>query len=267
MLDFFASGYGLAKRLYYLAFLPFIVDLISLTGRFLQSRYAYSFRIGVKFSLPFYFPSLTNVYDFPVQSGITIQLPEFGLVPVFGFGSVIVYMLVLAFVSAGYLGTLNSAIAGVSPSFVTSATKYFLRILLYGLIWLGLGLIGITLALGSPTLAVLYFLFLIVLNYFLFLTPFVMVADDTGLVEGLLRSINISGSVSSRTIEYVMLYAFATVGVSAIVYFVLNTGLIGFFATIAGFAFVGTVLVASTFYFLSNLSVQQPRVEPPPGPT
>jgi len=257
LIDFFETGYHVAKRMYYLALLPFLVDSVFLTGRFAQSISTYTFRIGVKFSLPFYFPSLTNVYDFPARPGISTELPVFGLAPIFGSASAILYTVILAYVSAGYLGRLHSSITGTLSTILDSANKYFLRILAYAALWLGLTLVGVIIALANPLSAVLYVLLLIVVNYFLFLTPFAIVADNVSLTEGLRRSLNASGSLSSRTIPYVLLYGLVTIVVSVPVYLILNFGLLSFFAALAGFAFIGTVLVASTFCFYSNIAPQE----------
>jgi hypothetical protein len=209
---------------------------------------------------------LTDVYDFPIQPGVYVQLPQSNLIPVFGPGSIVIYTILLAFLGAGYLGSLYSSITGTASSFVSSATKFFLRILAYALLWLGLSLLGIVIALANPMSAVIYFLSLILVNYFLFLTPFVIVVNDTSFTKALERSVETSASLSSRTIPYVLLYAFVTAVVSVPVYLILNFGLLGYLIALAVVAFIGTALVASTFYFLSSLTPAKSATDQHEGP-
>ena len=110
----FSKGYQLAKRFYYLAVLPLFLDLASLTGMYLSTEHLYSFGIGVKFSLPIYFPSLTNVYSFPSPTGTSINVPYFGnglLAPAF----VLIFTAVVGYLSAGYLGKTTPPSLGPTP--------------------------------------------------------------------------------------------------------------------------------------------------------
>lgn len=249
--------------MYYLAVLPFLFDVIFLTNTFVETSRTYSFRIGAKFSLPFYFPSLTNVYDFPSRRGVSVNLPLFEFAPIFGAASSVVYTVIIAFVSAGYLGKLHSSVRGGSSSFGVSAARYFFRILAFAVLWLALTLVGAIIAVAQLEAGILYFLLILLVGYLVFLTPFVIVADNVSFAEALGRSISASVSLSSKTISFVLLYGLATLVVSVPVYLILNAGLLGFFVALAAFAFVGTVLVASTFYFYSDLALQLTR---PLGP-
>ncbi len=256
----YSEGYQLAKRLAYLALFPLIMDLVFLTGKYLSTESLYTFRIGAKFSLPVYFPTLTNVYSFPTAPGITIETP-LGGVGVIGLLSVVVVVVATALLSAGYLGTMHAAISGVDSAFVTPAVKFFSRFLAYGLIWLLLGYLALPFAAALP-LVFLYIAFIWVLTYFIFLTPFIVVAEDCGLVEAFSRSVKVTTSRASETIPFVVVYAFITLVVSVPVYLLLNIPILGFVLAVAGYAFVGTVLVASTSRFYYNLA--RPAVQQPP---
>lgn len=265
VLDSFDRGFHTARRVYYLAVVPLLIDLVFLTGRFVQSTNLYSFRIGAKFTLPFYLPSLTDVYDFPIGQGISIQLTGSNIFPVFGIG-VILYTAINAYVSAGYLGSLYSSIAGmaIQPSFFSLAAKYFTRILAFGLLWLGLILFSIVLLLSSPFVFAVYLVFFFVFGYFLFLTPFIIVADNANFSKAIEASIKTAAA--SRTLEYAILYGLATGLISILVYLILNIGFLGFIIAIIGFAFLGTGLVASTFHFIARptTSVQAPETTSSP---
>jgi hypothetical protein len=258
-LQTFSKGYQLAKRLSYLAALPFLLDIVSLTGMYLSSENLYSFRIGAKFSLPFYFPSLTNVYPFPSAAGPPTDVPNFGgglLAPTFA----VLFTAVLGFLSAGYLGKIQAAVSGSDSTFAAAANKYFVRLFAYGLVWLFLAFLVLLFA-EAVSLAFLYVASLFVLTYFIFLTPFAVVAENCGLAEAFSRSVKITTSQASRVLPFVVVYALATLVVSVPVYLLLNLSIFGFFLAVAGFAFVGTALVASTSFFYYELT--RPTVQSP----
>ena len=253
----FSKGYQLAKRFYYLAVLPLFLDLASLTGMYLSTERLYSFRIGVKFSLPIYFPSLMNVYSFPSPTGTSINVPYFGnglLAPAF----VVMFTALVGYLSAGYLGKIHAAVSGSDSAFVALANKYFVRLFAYGLVWLFLAY-SVLLFAAVVSLVLLYIAFLFLLTYFIFLTPFVVVAEDCGLAEAFARSVKITTSQASRTLPFVVVYAIVTLVISIPVYLLLNFSFVGFVPAVAGFAFVGTALVASTscfYYDLTRPSIQ-----------
>lgn len=250
VLDSFGRGFHTARRVYYLAVVPLLIDLVFLTRRFVQSTYLYSFRLGAKFTLPFYFPSLTDVYDFPTGQGVSVQLTGSDIIPVVGIG-VILYTAIHAYVSAGYLGSLYSSITGVTiqSSFFSLAGRYFARILAFDLLGLGLILFSIVLLLSSPFVFIVYLVFFFVFGYFLFLTPFIIVADNANFSKAIEASIK---TAASRTLGYVIMYGLATLLTSILVYLILNIGFLGFMIAIVGFAFLGTGLVASTFHFIAR---------------
>ncbi len=257
-LQSFSDGLSLSKKVYYLAILPFVLDAFFLIGTYIQTEYSYYFRFGAKVSLPAYFPSLTNVYDFPSRPVFQTSLPLPVNDPLLVLLSEIFYTLIVTYVAAGYLGKLNAARLGDSSPFTVLASKYFTRILGYALLWVVIASLEALFILSSVPLAILYVLLLFVVNYFVFLTPFAIIVDNMRFAEALNRSVLLSTSSASKTVPFVMLYLFGTLVISVPVYLILNLRIIGFFIAVAIFAFVGTALVASTLCFYVRITRQHP---------
>jgi hypothetical protein len=263
LLQSFSDGLALSTKASYLAVLPFVLDSLFLLGRYVETAYSYSFRFGAKFSLPVYFPSLTNVYDFPSRAGFQTSLPFSSNDPVSFLLSSVFYTVVLAYLAAGYLGKLEAVRRGESLPFTSLANKYFTRVLAYGLVWLVLGPLAALFIFSGVTLAIFYVLLLFVVDYFVFLTPFAIVAENLGFTKALNRSIIISTSMASRTLPFVILYGLGTLVISVPIYLVLNLGIIGFFFATAVFAFLGTALVSSTLCFYTQATRPSPPSAPP----
>ena len=264
----FSKGFQLATRVYYLAILPFILDLIFLTGREINTFSANVVRFGIKFSFPDHFPSLTDFFNFPTTTGIQTSLLLFSDVLILALLSFVVSTILVSFVSAGYLGKMNSIRKGEPSSFLNQASKYFARILAYGVVLLLLILIGTPFVLTSLALGFLYVIGFFVIYYFIFLTPFGIVVDNLAFEEALRRSINLATSRASKTLPYVIVYLILTALISIPIYGLMNAGFPGFLISLVISALVGTVLVASTLHLYVQLT--EPTTPPitltPPPP-
>ena len=265
-LQSFSDGLTLSRKAFYVAVPPFVLDAFFLIGRYVETAYSYSFRLGAKFSLPVYFPSLTNVYDFPSRTGFQTSLPFSSSDPVLFLLASLFYTVILAYLASGYLGKLEAVRRGESLLFTSLANKYFTRVLAYGLLWFVLGPLAALFIFSSISLAIFYVLLLFVVDYFVFLTPFAIVADNLGFAKALNRSILTSTSMVSRTLPFVILYGLGTLVISVPIYLVLNLNIIGFFFAIAVFAFLGTALVASTLCFYAQ-ATRRPSPSPSGPPS
>lgn len=259
----FFQGFRLGRSVLWLAVLPFVVDSVFLFSTYMETTYRYLFRIGFKFSLPFDFPSITNMYDFPASPGFQTSLP-FSQAPLPLFlVTALVHTMILAYASAGYLGKMNGTRIENSSSFVSSANKYFVRFLAYGLLWLILTSLSFLFIIGTGSLATLYVLFLFAVYYLVFMTPFAIVVDDLSFSRALSRSIHLATSMASRTLPFVILFALVTVVVSVPVYLVMNIYVLGFFLAGAASALMGTFLVASTLHFYAQMTQPAPAHSTP----
>lgn len=268
----FSKGFQLASKVYYLAILPFIVDLFFQTGKAIDAISSNTIHYGVKFSFPDHFPSLTDFFAFPSPSGIQTNTPNFSSQPFLTLAYFLALAVVSSLVTAGYLGKMNAARLGESSSFITDASKYFLPILIYNLFVVALILVDFLfiLALLSLLLGILFLLAFFVIYYFVFLTPFGIVVDNLRFSDALIRSKNLASTKASDTLGYVVLYAILTAIISVPVSAFMNGGLSGFLIAVAISAFAGTALVASTLHLY--VQITQPPIasavltEPPSNP-
>ncbi len=263
----FSKGFQLAAKVYYLAILPFLMDLIFLTGRALEAFSSNSVRFGVKFSFPDHFPSLTDFYAFPAPSGLQTSVPDFRGGTILALLYVVALTVVVSLVSAGYLGKMNASSLGESSSLLSNASKYFVRILVYDVFILALVLVEVFLAFALIPLAILYLFAFFFIYYLVLLTPFGIVVDNLRFGEALNRSINLMTSRASKTLPYVIIYLVLTALVSVPAYALMNAGGIGFLFAVAISALVGTALVGSTLQLY--IQVTQPPTTPttlPPTP-
>lgn len=256
----FSKGFQLAQEVYHLAVLPFLIDTFFLINKAIELTSSNAFQIGVKFSFPFHFPSLTDFFSFPPTAGFQTSLPLSIDQPVIALLSALLSTIAVAYLSAGYLGEINASRLDTPARFTVLASKYFVPILIYGLFWLGLTLVAALLVLTSPGLASIFFVLYFLVYYLVFLTPFAIVVDNLTFSKALDRSITLTTSQASITIPYVILYLVATALASIPIYLIMNVAVLGFFIAIAISALAGTALVASTFYLY--IQVTQPPARP-----
>ncbi len=249
-------------------FLSLLLDFILMPGRMslLQSG---TVTYGVMFSLPVYFPSLSNVYNFPAPQN-SIHLGDFSGIfsstPFLAVLSALLFTAVVAFLAGGYLGSINAKRIEIttpaptlaefhthSPGFLDLCIAHFARLFEFGVLSLGIVAIGaVFILLDLPGFAILYFLAALVVTYFLFLTPFVIVVDKVGLGASLAKSVRIASKKPSLVLPYVILYIVFTALVSVLVYAVMNGGVQGYVIDSLIYSVVGTMLVSATLVFYSD---------------
>lgn len=232
-----------------------IVDFI-FYGCFLLSFPFYTFRIGVKFSLPSSLPSVDNFYDFS-ENILSILLSLFGMSSLFGtvllhaFLSLIITV-PLSYLGAGYLGTIHHELNGAEKKpFTYYASKYFTLIFAYKLIWWALWAILTLFIFFSIFLTFLSVASLLLLGYLFFLTPFIIVVDELPIQKAISASINYA--FSGTTVGFAISYFIVNALISAVIYLLMNIPIIGFIINLFIAAYAGTALSIATFYFYYDL--------------
>jgi hypothetical protein len=254
----FSKGFNIFSKVAWLVVIPLALDILSIFGR-LSGLPANAVTFGVKFSFPVYLPSLSDVYNFPSSQG-SVQIgstPFSSSDVVSAFLFALLFTVLLAFLAGGYLGTIDAKRKETShrPSFFSLCSMYFLRLFGYGLLWLMLALPAVLLILSNvPGLVIPYVLFIFVVNYFLFLTPFAIVVDGVSLEAGISKSVRIAKGSVWIVLPYAVIYAILTALVSVVIYLFMNAGVGGYLIDTILYAFVGTILVSSTLVLYSEAS-------------
>lgn len=249
--NLFSWGFALIARVGGLVLLVWAVDFVRFVGKSLEPLPGITF--GVKFSLPFDFPSIEGFYDFPMDPGFSVQLPfspQMG--PIFAV-LLVIYPILFAFIQTIYLGILNAARLGQTVGGVGKLLRtYYLNILSYELLWFFLLVLLLPLAF-SPGIFVLGILGLFVFWYLTFLTPFAIIASHLNFRRALVLAVDQSTRRAGILLPYVVVYGLITAAVSVPIFLLMNASLPGFIASTLLVAIIGTGLVASTFYLLDYL--------------
>ncbi len=104
--DLFGRGFALLGRVGGLVLLVWVVDILRYFSEGVKSFPG--FRMGIKFSLPFNLPSIENFYDFPRQTGFSVQLPFSPEMGPFFVLLLAIFPFLLALVTTFYLGVMNA---------------------------------------------------------------------------------------------------------------------------------------------------------------
>jgi hypothetical protein len=256
----FISGFDKMRSLFLLMFIPFILDFVNHIGFIFSGLPFYS--IGVVFSTPISFPSITYFYNFPVYYpgllpfSLNISSPiapiELGaflaLLPPIAFSLVI-----NSFLTGGFLGAIWEVASGSEErkGFSYYAFKRFFSILELRIIVIVISLILITPAFGllyytgsSFEASILLLLTILFVGYIFCLAPFIIVVENKNAIDSIRKGIHVA--FTSRTTKYVVLYLIISSSFSFVIYLLMNNLFVG---ALAGFfiaAFAGTALVAST---------------------
>ncbi len=248
--NLFSWGFALIARVGGLVLLVWAVDFFRFFGESLQTLPGITF--GVKFSLPFDFPSIEGFYNLPGEPGFSVQLPfslEMGAIFVI---LLVIYPILFAFIQTIYLGVLNAARLGRTIGVGKLLRTYYLNILAYELLWFFLLVLLLPLAF-SPGIFVLGILGLFVFWYLTFLTPFAIIASHLNFRRALVLAVDQSTRRAGILVPYVVVYGLITAAVSVPIFLLMNASLPGFIASTLLVATIGTGLVASTFYLLDYL--------------
>ncbi len=227
---------------------------------------------SVEFTLPVPLPSISQVHGQPRGSP-----PFFPIYPAPEMGQltapIILLMLgVQSYLTAGYLGALETArVGGSTRPFFRFANVYFSRVFAFN------ALIAVILLVLEPFITgfsygLLVSIFtvsaLILILYFLFLTPFSIVVDDYVLGEAFRRSVELSLQAWREILPYCLAYATVTILTSGALVFLVGFPIIGVPLAAALYGLVGTALVASTLHLYDGLQPEEvlPVAVPRPKP-
>jgi len=225
----------------------------------------------VKFTFPWTFPTLSNLYDYP--KSVSPPLPIFTYPPiptiiVGGFMLTILGIWALSFIiftilESAFMGVIHSRIFGSEKLGVfDSINKYFVRFALFKLIILIISLPYLIIFFALPFvfdyfpsgfyfLVVLTPITLLVIGYLFFLTPYIIVSDDKPLTKAL--SMSASYTLTSHTFSYVIVFVIFTAITSIIISALMHIPIVGFIISLGIVSYIGTAFVISTFNFYEDL--------------
>jgi len=239
-LKVFQKGAETFKKVSHLAMIPIILDVIFYWHEGLVAALSETFRVGVKFSLPFDLPSIESFYDFP-KTAVQSLTYSIILMTIFAF--------IRAFVLGGYLGEIYQASENFPPiTFTKLSHKYFTRFLSFEFLWLIL--ILPTFFIGVAAIA--YVIFLLILGYFLYLTPFIIIADDASFSKAIRKSVMLA-SGKTEVLTYAFIFLALTGIISTIIYLLMNIPVLGFLISVIITSIVGSIFTAATMNFYIDL--------------
>lgn len=222
-----------------------------------------------QFTLPVALPSVSQVRG---SGGAALPFFPLYVLPSLGDLTLTLLLLVLvvqAYLAAGYVGRLEVLRGtGAKEGFFAAANRAFARILAFFAITTFVLLVSAPLLRRQegPELAA-YFVLALVLGvlYFLFLTPFVVIMDNTPLSMGLRNSIRLAAREFRELVPYCLGYAAITL-LASIAFHLLGWGPVGLFLFPVLYSVVGTALVGSTLYLYAGLRPAEPMPAGAPEP-
>jgi hypothetical protein len=266
----FFSGFGKMGSLSRIMLIPFMLDLINYIG-FIATSSLLVFSIGVTFSTPVSFPSITDFYSFPnsysglLPFSINITSP-LGLEGFLTLLPLIALTLAInSLLTGGFVGTIWEVVSGSEErkGFSYYAVNRLPSILGFRVF----SMVTSFILLSSMNELVSYIgwsfeVFILVLlvslfvGYILCLVPFIIVIENKNTIDSIGEGIR--DAFTSRTAGYVVLYLIVSSLFSGLVYLLINIRFVGFLISMFVAAFVGTALVASTvdFYLSSHWSAR-----------
>jgi len=240
ILEHFEKGFEAFRKVAYLAIIPLFLDIFFHWYEGFLTAFSGTFRMGVKFSIPWDLPSIENFYDFPK---ITMMLPIYSAI--WTTISTVIY----AFILGGYLGKIHQAVRGMQfEPFMKLSSKYFIRFLFLKILWLILALPAFFMGM----VAIVYIVFLLILGYFLYLTPFIIIADDIPFFDAIRKSV-VLASNRGEVLKYALIFIVLTAIVSAFIYLLMNIPIAGFLISVIITSIVGTTFTAATMNFYIHL--------------
>lgn len=171
----------------------------------------------------------------------------------------IIEFLVYAVILGGYLGKIYQASENIEiEPFLSLSHKYFKEFLFFKIFWLILispALLFLVPTVRNPMFAVsflIYTISLLILGYFLYLTPFIIVADNLPFLEALKKSIMLANS-RSEVLLYAISFLFLTGIMSILIYLLMNIPILGFITCLIITSYVGSVFTAATMSFYTYM--------------
>lgn len=219
------------RQLAVLAVVPFVVAVVRwhdivVTGADTTTRFS------VTFPTPHSVISLWSFVNAPTETGSGINSSDLPLLVGVGFGVLFVvllaaYVVFVGLILAGYLGSINEGVVSGSFDFVGNVRRYARPLVTYEalsiLVLLGFvgGLVWI------PALFPVVAIALFGVAYLTYLTPYLVVVTDVGLVEAIKRSVGLTTRQFEAGLAFVgflVLGAIVSVPLSTLAY---GNGVVG----------------------------------------
>ncbi|MDD2211353.1 MAG: hypothetical protein PHN71_08570 [Candidatus Cloacimonetes bacterium] len=185
-------AFSALSRNFYLILIPILMDLTSFIFALVTTGFWGESKVSLKLALDVGLPSISSIFDQNVLvSGVNIN--QTGALPG-GIALILVLLFVLlgAYLEAGFIGLLHEVAKDNVPSldtFVSYAKRFWLRFLGLRLIIFVFSLLGVFLAMLLSIIGVIAFLviFLILRIKYIY-WEFTMVSEDMGISEAFSRS-------------------------------------------------------------------------------
>lgn len=253
-------GFVKAKAALPLMLLPFAVDALVL----LLNPALLPEDPSVEFTLPMPFPSLSQATG---QSWGA--LPFLPLYPPWDLGQLTTPVLLaflggLSFLSAGYLGSLEAVrVGGPLRNFPRMAITLFSRIFAFNALVAVIVLVPMPFLEGYPSglpTSLFVLLALLVVLYFLFLTPFCIAVSGFPLGPAIRRSVGLAYRSWRQVLPYCLAYAGITALTSFVVLLLLTVlpSVPGILLAAGLYGTTGTALVISSLYLYESLVPEEP---------
>lgn len=219
---------------------------------------------SIEFTLPMPFPSLSQV------SGQTWgAVPFLPLYPPWEVGQLttpvlLAFLTTMSFLTAGYLGALEAVrVGGPLRNFLRMAVAMFSRIFAYNALVAVIVLVQMPFLAGYPSglpISIFVLLAVLVVLYFLFLTPFCIAVSGFPLGPALRRSVGLGYRCWREVLPYCLVYAGITAIASTVVLVLLTylPPVLGILLSAGFYGATGTALVISSLYFYESLLPEEP---------
>lgn len=174
------------NRLLVLALVPLVTALLNVSDLLATAE---TRGMSVTASFPFGQYDLWSFVDAPSDGGIAVEVP-FGTMEsvVLAAPLLVTYIIISGILSAGYFGSIASAITTGSFDFRASVYQFAVRMIALEAL-IVVAVIGIFLPLlVVPPLFVIVLLLMLVVAYFLFPTVYILVLEDRGIESSLRRA-------------------------------------------------------------------------------
>ncbi|MDW7650244.1 MAG: hypothetical protein SCK29_05700 [Bacillota bacterium] len=255
--DVWAKGKNVVSRHKLLILIPLIVDLILYGPLMTKSLMGPS--IHIKLTVPSSLPSIANLL--PEASSLTTGPSD----PVFmgitaypgtlmvGFLGVLITLVVIPYLKAGYLGTIAQDLKNTEPalSFTQLARKYFVRLFILQLLTIAAFLI-ITPLMMIPLISAVVIIGMLILIILLFFWDYSVVYDDLDIVTAFKKALGIFTGNFPVMAAVLLPIALLLLPLTAFTSVVMTTP--AFIAVIALYAYIGAVLVSGFMYLYANLT-------------
>ncbi len=265
--DALSEGTSLLDKLIPLLSVPALVSL----ANFGEIAAVLSFR-GTHFGIEFPFPvPVGDLWSFvstpDIGGGVGVSAYGFsGAIspPALALLVAIVYLVIYALLSAGYVGSIQQYRTQRGYDFLRNAMRYALRYIVVTAVLFGSLLLMVPFVLLVPVLVVLFALAVLLIGYLFWGAWFIIPVRDAGAIESLWWSYDLATGES----DYIV-WTLTHLGIGAIVsilatWVVVNGGPVGILVGLLGVVPVGFVLTVASLHIIDDLTDGGPQ-DPPNG--